>query len=228
MIRYIDAEQLEEKGTDILKEVHAILVPGGFGQRGFEGKILAATFARENNVPYLGICYGLHAAVCDYSRNMLHLPGANSTEINPNASDPVIGLVTEWRNRDGEINQRSMDDDVGGTMRLGEQACELEEDTLARSLYGRSVVYERHRHRYEVNNDYVSDLDKAGLKVSGRSHDEDLVEMIEIPHLDWFIACQFHPEFNSSPRDGHPLFRGFIEAANLHTRAHRKVGAVAS
>ena len=228
VIRYIDAEQLEEKGTDILKEVHAILVPGGFGQRGFEGKILAATFARENNVPYLGICYGLHAAVCDYSRNMLHLPGANSTEINPNASDPVIGLVTEWRNRDGEINQRSMDDDIGGTMRLGEQACELEEDTLARSLYGRSVVYERHRHRYEVNNDYVSDLDKAGLKVSGRSHDEDLVEMIEIPHLDWFIACQFHPEFNSSPRDGHPLFRGFIEAANLHTRAHRKVGAAAS
>ena len=228
VIRYIDAEQLEEKGTDILKEVHDIQVPGGFGQRGFEGKILAATFARENNVPYLGICYGLHAAVCDYSRNMLHLPGANSTEINPNASDPVIGLVTEWRNRDGEINQRSMDDDIGGTMRLGEQACELEEDTLARSLYGRSVVYERHRHRYEVNNDYVSDLDKAGLKVSGRSHDEDLVEMIEIPHLDWFIACQFHPEFNSSPRDGHPLFRGFIEAANLHTRAHRKVGAVAS
>ena len=228
VIRYIDAEQLEEKGTDILKEVHAILVPGGFGQRGFEGKILAASFARENNVPYLGICYGLHAAVCDYSRNMLHLPGANSTEINPNASDPVIGLVTEWRNRDGEINQRSMDDDIGGTMRLGEQACELEEDTLARSLYGRSVVYERHRHRYEVNNDYVSDLDKAGLKVSGRSHDEDLVEMIEIPHLDWFIACQFHPEFNSSPRDGHPLFRGFIEAANLHTRAHRKVGAAAS
>ena len=228
VIRYIDAEQLEEKGTDILKEVHAILVPGGFGQRGFEGKILAATFARENNVPYLGICYGLHAAVCDYSRNMLHLPGANSTEINPNASDPVIGLVTEWRNRDGEINQRSMDDDIGGTMRLGDQACELEEDTLARSLYGRSVVYERHRHRYEVNNDYVSDLDKAGLKVSGRSHDEDLVEMIEIPHLDWFIACQFHPEFNSSPRDGHPLFRGFIEAANLHTRAHRKVGAAAS
>ena len=228
VIRYIDAEQLEEKGTDILKEVHAILVPGGFGQRGFEGKILAATFARENNVPYLGICYGLHAAVCDYSRNILHLPGANSTEINPNASDPVIGLVTEWRNRDGEINQRSMDDDIGGTMRLGEQACELEEDTLARSLYGRSVVYERHRHRYEVNNDYVSDLDKAGLKVSGRSHDEDLVEMIEIPHLDWFIACQFHPEFNASPRDGHPLFRGFIEAANLHTRSHRKVGAVAS
>ena len=228
VIRYIDAEQLEEKGTDILKEVHAILVPGGFGQRGFEGKILAATFARENNVPYLGICYGLHAAVCDYSRNMLHLPGANSTEINPNASDPVIGLVTEWRNRDGEINQRSMDDDIGGTMRLGEQACELKEDTLARSLYGRSVVYERHRHRYEVNNDYVSDLDKAGLKVSGRSHDEDLVEMIEIPHLDWFIACQFHPEFNSSPRDGHPLFRGFIEAANLHTIAHRKVGAAAS
>ncbi len=228
VIRYIDAEQLEEKGTDILKEVHAILVPGGFGQRGFEGKILAASFARENNVPYLGICYGLHAAVCDYSRNMLHLPGANSTEINPNASDPVIGLVTEWRNRDGEINQRSMDDDIGGTMRLGEQACALKEDTLARSLYGRSVVYERHRHRYEVNNDYVSDLDKAGLKVSGRSHDEDLVEMIEIPHLDWFIACQFHPEFNSSPRDGHPLFRGFIEAANLHTRAHRKVGAAAS
>ena len=228
VIRYIDAEQLEEKGTDILKEVHAILVPGGFGQRGFEGKILAASFARENNVPYLGICYGLHAAVCDYSRNMLHLPGANSTEINPNASDPVIGLVTEWRNRDGEINQRSMDDDIGGTMRLGEQACELKEDTLARSLYGRSVVYERHRHRYEVNNDYVSDLDKAGLKVSGRSHDEDLVEMIEIPHLDWFSACQFHPEFNSSPRDGHPLFRGFIEAANLHTRAHRKVGAAAS
>ena len=228
VIRYVDAEQIEENGPEILNKVHAILVPGGFGQRGFEGKVLAATFARENNVPYLGICYGLHAAVCDYSRNVLHLPGANSTEINPNTSDPVIGLVTEWRDRDGEINQRTIDDDVGGTMRLGEQACELEDDTLARNLYGQSIVYERHRHRYEVNNDYVSDLVEAGLKVSGRSHDDDLVEMIEIPHLDWFVACQFHPEFNSSPRDGHPLFRGFIEAANLHTLAHRKVGAAAS
>ena len=218
-VRYIDAEQLEENGCAALADVHAILVPGGFGERGFEGKIRAARFARENNVPYLGICYGLHAAVIDFARHVVGLDNAHSTEINPNTRDPVIGLVSEWEDADGATQRRRGDEDLGGTMRLGEQRCVLDEASLASKLYGTSWVQERHRHRYEVNNAYLPALAEHGLAIAGRSEPEELVEMIELPELDWFVACQFHPEFNSSPRDSHPLFRGFIAAANRHADA---------
>jgi CTP synthase len=217
-IRYVDAEDIELNGCDALADVDAILVPGGFGQRGFEGKIKAAQFAREHGVPYLGICYGLHAAVIDYSRNVIGLEDAHSTEINPDTPHPVIALVSEWIDSEGNVERRDAGADLGGTMRLGEQACLLDVDTLARRLYGRDVVYERHRHRYEVNSTYVSRFQSAGLCIAGRSKD-GLVEMIEIPGHPWFVACQFHPEFTSSPRDGHPLFRGFIESAHVHHRA---------
>ena len=219
VVRYIDAEELEVNGCGALADVHAILVPGGFGERGFEGKIRAARFARENNVPYLGICYGLHAAVIDFARHVVGLDNAHSTEINPNTRHPVIGLVSEWRDRDGGIERRDGDEDLGGTMRLGEQRCLLSESSLAGALYGASSVSERHRHRYEVNNAYLPKLVDHGLAVAGRSEGDELVEMIELPDLDWFLACQFHPEFNSSPRDSHPLFRGFIAAANRHAEA---------
>ena len=218
-VRYVDAEQLEENGCAELADVHAILVPGGFGERGFEGKISAARFARENNVPYLGICYGLHAAVIDFARHVVGLDNANSTEINPNTRDPVIGLVSEWEDSDGTTQRRNGDEDLGGSMRLGEQCCLLDEASLASKLYGASSVLERHRHRYEVNNAYLPTFAEHGLAVAGRSEGESLVEMIELPELDWFVACQFHPEFNSSPRDSHPLFRGFIAAANRHADA---------
>ncbi len=211
-IRYVDAEDIETNGTATLQDVQAILVPGGFGQRGFEGKIKAAQFARENGVPYLGICYGLHAAVIDFARNVAGLEDAHSTEINPNAPHPVIAMVTEWTERDGSRAQRNAGDDLGGTMRLGEQPCRLVSGSLARAIYGKDVVYERHRHRYEVNERYLELLQSYGLKVAGRSED-GLVEMIEFADHPWFVACQFHPEFTSSPRDGHPLFSGFIEAA---------------
>ena len=223
-VRYVDAEQLEENGCAELADVHAILVPGGFGERGFEGKISAARFARENNVPYLGICYGLHAAVIDFARHVVGLDNANSTEINPNTRDPVIGLVSEWEDSDGTTQRRNGDEDLGGSMRLGEQCCLLDEASLASKLYGASSVLERHRHRYEVNNAYLPTFAEHGLAVAGRSEGEALVEMIELPDLDWFVACQFHPEFNSSPRDSHPLFRGFIAAANRHADA-AEVGA---
>ena len=218
-VRCVDAEGLEENGCAELASVHAILVPGGFGKRGFEGKIRAARFARENNVPYLGICYGLHAAVIDFARNVAGLEGAHSTEIQPNTCEPVIGLVAEWREPDGTTEQRNGDEDMGGTMRLGEQRCLLDASTIAADLYREDAVMERHRHRYEVNNRYLPAFGDLGLVVAGRSEGEGLVEMIELPALDWFVACQFHPEFNSSPRDGHPLFRGFIAAANRHADA---------
>ena len=214
-VRYVDAEKLEAEGCAVLENVHAILVPGGFGKRGFEGKILAARFARERNVPYLGICYGLHAAVIDFARHVAGLDHAHSTEIHRAAAHPVIALVSEWTDGAGKVERRDGDEDRGGTMRLGEQRCRLERDSLAGSLYGEECVLERHRHRYEVNNHYVPALEEHGLVVAGRSED-DLVEMIELPHLDWFVACQFHPEFRSSPRDSHPLFGGFIQAANHH------------
>ena len=219
VVRYIDAEELEKDGCAALAPVHAILVPGGFGERGFEGKIRAARFARENNVPYFGICYGLHAAVIDFARHVVGLDNAHSTEINPNTRHPVIGLVSEWQDRSGTIERRDGDEGLGGTMRLGEQRCQLDESSLASELYGASSVLERHRHRYEVNNAYLPKLEEHGLAVAGRSEGDELVEMIELPHLDWFVACQFHPEFKSSPRDSHPLFRGFIAAANRHAEA---------
>ncbi len=211
-IKFIDAEDIETNGTGALTDVQAVLVPGGFGQRGFEGKIRAAQYAREHGVPYLGICYGLHAAVIDFARHVAGLAEAHSTEINPNTPHPVIALVTEWTDRDGSKAHRSVAGDMGGTMRLGAQSCGLIDGTLARALYGTDVVDERHRHRFEVNNSYVDRLEAAGLVISGRSED-GLVEMIELAGHPWYVACQFHPEFTSSPRHGHPLFKGFIEAA---------------
>jgi len=211
-ICYIDAEVLEQEGVSALEEADAILVPGGFGSRGFEGKILAAQYAREHQVPYLGICYGLHAAIIDIARNCLGLQGAHSTEIEENPEHPVIGLITEWRDQDGQVERRDEESDLGGTMRLGEQPCVLNQGSLAERVYGQGVVYERHRHRFEVNNRYVEDLETKGMRVGGRSEDGELVEMIELADHPWFLACQFHPEFTSTPRKGHPLFAGFIEA----------------
>jgi len=220
-INYIDAEDIEQHGTIMLHQQDAILVPGGFGERGFEGKIQAVQFAREKNVPYLGICYGLHAAVIEYARNVLGWNDAHSTEINPKTSYPVIGLITEWsgkykKTHDGNSNNK----DLGGTMRLGSQPCYLAEGSLAQRTYQSDVIYERHRHRYEVNNEFVHAIENAGMRISGKHQPDDLVEMVEIPSQDWFIACQFHPEFTSSPRDGHPLFEGFIHAANRYAETN--------
>lgn len=211
-IRYIDAEDVEQRGAQLLQDVDAILVPGGFGRRGFEGKVFAAKHARENKIPYLGICYGLHAAIIDLARNCADLSGAHSTEIEDAPTHPVIGLVTEWTDAEGQVEVRREDGDLGGSMRLGEQACVLNQGSRAARVYGDNVVYERHRHRYEVNNTYVDSLEAHGMVVGGRSEDGELVEMIELQNHPWFLACQFHPEFTSSPRKGHPLFKGFIEA----------------
>ena len=218
-INYIDAENLERQGTDSLNGVDAILVPGGFGERGFEGKIIASAFARENKIPYLGICYGLHAAVIDVARHCANLSAAHSTEINEQTAHPVIALITEWKDESGNVEQRSEESDLGGTMRLGEQVCMINPGTLAQSIYGRDTVRERHRHRYEVNANYIEKLVENGLVVGGRSEDGELVEMIELADHPWFLACQFHPEFTSSPRRGHPLFSGFVEAGLRHAGA---------
>ena len=229
-IDYIDAEDIERDGTAALDEVEAILVPGGFGQRGFEGKVLAARYARENQVPYLGICYGLHAAVVDFARHVAGYEGAHSTEIDASTAHPVIALITEWTDQQGHLEKRTDGGDLGGTMRLGEQVCALQQGSHAQRLYGKEIVRERHRHRYEVNNRYMADLEAKGLIVAGRSEDGELVEMIELKDHPWFITCQFHPEFTSSPREGHPLFTGFIEAANEHAalRSSLKDGAASA
>ena len=221
-ICYLDAETLEREGVGLLEGANAILVPGGFGERGFEGKILAAGYARENGIPYLGICYGMHAAVIDVARNCADLGGAHSTEINLEAAHPVIGLITEWTDDSGELEQRDADSDLGGTMRLGEQVCVLNQGSLAEQVYGQGVIRERHRHRYEVNNRYLDQLVANGLVVAGKSEDGELVEMIELQGHPWFLACQFHPEFTSSPRDGHPLFSGFVTAGLAHAAAAAK------
>jgi CTP synthase len=215
-INYIDAESIEADGTGVLEHVDAILVPGGFGDRGTEGKITSVKFARENKIPYLGICLGMQVAVIEYARHVAGLAGAHSTELKKNPEHPVIGLITEWRTEAGAVVRRDENSDLGGTMRLGAQECRLEPGSKARALYGQDVIVERHRHRYEVNNNYLPQLEQAGLTISGRSADNNLVEMIEIPDHPWFVACQFHPEFTSSPRDGHPLFSGFIKAALKH------------
>ena len=215
-IDYIDAEDVEAKGTAVLEGAAAILVPGGFGGRGFEGKIMAAGYARQHKVPYLGICYGLHAAVIDFARHCADLQGAHSTEVEEASEHPVIALITEWTDQSGQVERRAQDGDLGGTMRLGEQACLLNQGSLAERVYGASVVHERHRHRYEVNNNYVEQMVASGLVVGGRSEDGELVEMIELADHPWFLACQFHPEFTSSPRRGHPLFTGFINAGLVH------------
>jgi len=212
-VDFIDSVEIEVKGTEMLNDADAILVPGGFGERGFEGKVAAARYARENKIPYLGICYGLHAAVVDIARNLADMENADTTENNPNTRYPVIALITEWVNEEGETETRNEDSDLGGTMRMGEQVCNLSENSLTYQIYGESEIKERHRHRYEVNNNFVPALEKAGLKVAGRSADNVLVEVIEYKDHPWFVASQFHPEFTSSPRDGHPLFTSFIEAA---------------
>ncbi len=215
-LMYIDAEELEQTGVDVLANVDAILVPGGFGERGVEGKILAAQYAREQHIPYLGICLGMQVAIIDFARHCAKLTDAHSSEFNPDTTHPVIALITEWTNHRGEREVRSQQSDKGGTMRLGGYVCHLQPQTLARKLYAKDSIIERHRHRYEVNNNLLPTLEKAGLVICGRSKDGNLVEMIEISDHPWFIGCQFHPEFTSTPRDGHPLFTGFIEAACKH------------
>ena len=215
-IQYLDSEELEKCDATCLDGLDAILVPGGFGKRGVEGKIAAVQFARENKVPYLGICLGMQVAVIEYARHMAEMAGAHSTEFDQETPYPVVALVTEWKAADGTIEQRSEDSDLGGTMRLGGQACNLQQDTLARKLYGVDQVVERHRHRYEVNSQLVTQLETAGMTFSGRSADGELVEMVELNDHPWFVACQFHPEFTSTPRDGHPLFSGFVTAALQH------------
>ncbi len=211
-VDFLDSEDVETQGVGLLKGADAILVPGGFGERGFEGKIATARYAREHGIPYLGICYGLHAAIIDIARNVAGLENANSTEVNPNTPYPVIALITEWTNEDGDLILRDEDSDLGGTMRMGEQECKLSCDSMTYRIYGTTKVKERHRHRYEVNDGYVKTLEKAGLKLAGRSLDDSLVEVIEFKDHPWFVACQFHPEFTSSPRQGHPLFKSFVEA----------------
>ncbi len=212
-IRYVEAEQIEKQGSAALLEgVDAVLVPGGFGERGIEGKLLAAQYARENKVPYLGICLGLQIAVIEYARHIANMPNANSTEFSPDTPYPVVALVTEWTDEKGTITQRTQNSEKGGTMRLGSQVCMLQPDSLAAKVYGNTEIAERHRHRYEINNHYLPQLQEAGLVLSGRSKD-GLVEMIELKDHPWYIGCQFHPEFTSNPRDGHPLFTGFVIAA---------------
>jgi len=212
-LKWLESEQVEADNGKCLSDVDAILVPGGFGDRGFEGKVLTSKYARENNIPYFGICYGMQAAVVDVARHLAGLPHANTTENDKNCIDPVIGLITEWRTASGDIEKRGEDSDLGGTMRLGLQECRLKAGTKARAMYGKDVVAERHRHRYEFNNRYRNQLEEAGLIISAKSMDDLLVEMIELPNHPWFVACQAHPEFLSTPRDGHPLFIGFIRAA---------------
>jgi CTP synthase len=225
-IHYIDSVEIEEKGISVLEGMHAILVPGGFGNRGVEGKILAVQFARENNVPYLGICLGMQVAVIEYARNVLGLKKAHSTEFDPSTPDPVIGLISEWKDADGSVQKRSEDSDLGGTMRLGGQECRLSINSRAYQAYQKDVIVERHRHRYEFNNNYRQQLTENGLHIAGLSIDNELVEIVEIDDHPWFVACQFHPEFTSTPRDGHPLFSGFIKSAVAH--AGLKSEAIAS
>jgi CTP synthase len=191
----------------------AILVPGGFGERGVEGKIMTVQYARENKIPYLGICLGLQVAVIEYARNVAGLKDAHSTEFAPSCDNPVIALISEWTTSQGKTEFRDEDSDLGGTMRLGAQTCVLDEDSTTYQCYGSSEIRERHRHRYEFNNDYLDVLQKAGLRLAGKSADGMLVEVVEAPDHPWFVGCQFHPEFTSTPRDGHPLFTGFIKAA---------------
>lgn len=213
-IDYVNAEELESQDVnEVLKDADAILVPGGFGERGTEGKMKAIRFARENGVPFLGICLGMQLAVIEYARNVAGITDATSTEFNRSTKSPLIGLITEWLDERGEVQQRSVDSDLGGTMRLGAQKSELVPGTKTAEVYGSDEIIERHRHRYEMNNRYISVLEEKGMKISGYSPVQHLVETVEIPAHPWFIAVQFHPEFTSSPRDGHPLFAGFIDAA---------------
>ncbi|TQV80299.1 CTP synthase [Aliikangiella coralliicola] len=212
-IDFVDAEDIEKKGIGLLDNADAILVPGGFGERGVEGKVQTVAYARENNIPYLGICLGMQVAVIEFARSSAKLSDANSTEFDKNTSTPVVGLITEWVDKDGSVEQRSEDSDLGGTMRLGAQPAYLKKGTKIAEIYGAQEVNERHRHRYEVNENYVSQMEECGLVISGRSSLNNLVETIELNDHPWFVAVQFHPEFTSTPRDGHPLFASFVNAA---------------
>ena len=227
-LKWLESSDVERDGAKALEGVDGILVPGGFGDRGFEGKVLTAQHAREHGIPYFGICYGMQAAVVDYARHVAGLEGANSTENDKACPHPVIGLITEWRTAAGEVERRSEDSDLGGTMRLGLQEQRLKPGTLARELYGQDVVGERHRHRYEFNNRYRTQLEDAGLVISAKSMDDLLVEMVELPRdvHPWFLACQAHPEFLSTPRDGHPLFVGFIRAAREYKANEGQAGGL--
>ena len=225
-IRYIDSERLEQGNLECLYDLDAILVPGGFGKRGTEGKIKAIQYARENDVPYLGICLGMQLAVIEFARHVAKIEAANSTEFDPETPNPVVALITEWLDREGKIEKRAADSDMGGTMRLGSQKCPVKPNTLAHSIYG-PEVNERHRHRYEVNNIYAPKLEKAGMVISARTPNEDLPEMMELPKSmhPWFFGVQFHPEFTSTPRAGHPLFLAYIRAALARQTAKTAVAA---
>ncbi|AFC86275.1 CTP synthase [Frateuria aurantia] len=222
-LRWVDSEQIEAEGSaETLAGADAILVPGGFGKRGFEGKVMAARYAREHGVPYFGICYGMHAAVVDFARHIAGLTEADSSENDRDTPDPVIALITEWTSATGAVEQRSEDSDLGGTMRLGSQECRLKAGSLSRELYGEEVVRERHRHRYEFNNRYRQSFEDLGLVIAGKSMDDLLVEVVELPRQvhPWFLGCQAHPEFTSTPRKGHPLFTGFVRAAREFKAVH--------
>ena len=220
--QYIDSEDIEKRGLQLLDGVDAILVPGGFGERGMEGKIAAVCHARENKIPYLGICLGMQAAVIEFARHVAGLDGATSSEFAPTAEHPVIALITEWTKADGTREIRAEDSDLGGTMRLGAEECRLTPGSKVAEVYGTDVVSERHRHRWEFNNDYLDRLQAAGLKIAGRSTDNSLVEVVEVDDHPWFVGCQFHPEFTSTPRDGHPLFTSFVEAAVTYSKVGEK------
>jgi CTP synthase len=223
-VHYIESTDIESKGTGCLSGMDAILVPGGFGERGIEGKIQAVRYAREQGIPYLGICLGMQLAVIEFARNVLGLKDANSTEFNRATTNPVIAMITEWQDQLRGAQQRTETSDLGGTMRLGAQEIELADGTRARALYGAEVIRERHRHRYEFNNNYLDRFRQAGMRFSGFSHD-GLVEIVELPDHPWFVATQFHPEFTSTPRDGHPLFAGFVRAARASRAAQLPAAA---
>ncbi|MEM7543479.1 MAG: CTP synthase, partial [Pseudomonadota bacterium] len=226
-IHYVDSETLETDGTSELAQMDAILVPGGFGERGIEGKILAVQHARENRTPYLGICLGMQVAVIEFARHCANLHGAHSTEFERDCEHPVIALITEWMTSDGQLEQRSESSDLGGTMRLGGQRCKIAPESFVGRAYGTELVNERHRHRYEFNNRYMMELEASGLRIAGRSIDGNLVEIVEIPDHPWFVGCQFHPEFTSTPRDGHPLFNAFLDAA-FDARSKSAISEVAN
>ncbi|HGV9232658.1 TPA: glutamine hydrolyzing CTP synthase [Providencia rettgeri] len=221
-IKLIDSQDIETRGVELLKDLDAILVPGGFGERGIEGKILTAQYARENKIPYLGICLGMQVALIEFARNVANMADANSTEFKADCKFPVVALITEWRDEEGNLEVRSEESDLGGTMRVGSQPCHLVNGSLVREMYGSETIIERHRHRYEVNNLLLKRIEDAGLKIAGRSVDNKLVEIIENPNHPWFVACQFHPEFTSTPRDGHPLFAGFVKAAGKYQKGELK------
>jgi CTP synthase len=212
-IEYVDAESLESGDLSALEGIDGILVPGGFGVRGIEGKVNAVRYARESGVPYFGICLGMHVALIEFARHCAGMPGANSTEFDIDAAYPVVALANQWYTPAGSLEQRSASDDLGGTMRLGEQTAHLLAGSRVAQIYGATEISERHRHRYEVNAQYIGQLEEAGAVFSGRSPKESLVEILELPNHPWFVACQFHPEFNSNPLDSHPLFIDFIAAA---------------